>query len=68
MRAESLVRLCLYRLERIIYQSYVLLSIPLGLVIQSPISANCGLTLYALLRINPGLVLESCFEEPGPHC
>ena len=28
------------------------------LVVQSPISANPGLTLWVLLRFNPGLVLN----------
>ena len=27
-------------------------------VVQSPISANPGLTLWVLLRVNPGLVLN----------
>ena len=37
----------------------------LGPVVQSPISANPGLTLHKTYGVNPGLVLIG-LEQPGP--
>ena len=40
-------------------------SVFLGPVVQSPISANPGLTLNKTYGVNPGLALSG-FEQPGP--